>query len=283
MSVNIFKSFAVAGVGNTVGMPIVKSLLARNTRLIVLTRPSSKKRFPEGVKTVPVDYSDTSALAAALRENAVDVVISTLSGEGLHAQYKLSDAAKAAGVKLFVPSEFGMPTRGATEGILGEKSKLADYVQSIDLPITRVYNGLYQEFLPFMVGMPEAGKFLIKGNGNEPLSLTAIPDVGEYLAYVLTTLPPEQLNNVELRIQGERSTLRELSKLYDVPVEFVDSIPKDIPRADEREWLQAYTAKGAMSTGYDITAGRDDPALAGSANRLFPGFHFKTVKETLAL
>lgn len=283
MSTNTFKSFAVAGVGNTVGMPIVKSLLSRNAQVIVLTRPSSKKSFPDGVKTVPVDYSDTKALVAALRENSVDVVISTLSGEGLHAQYKLADAAKAAGVKLFVPSEFGMPTRGATEGQLAEKSKLADYAQSIGLPITRVYNGLYQEFLPFMVGMPEAGKFLIKGSGNEALSLTAMSDVGEYLAYVLTTLPPEQLSNAELRIQGERSTLRELSKLYDVPVKSVDSIPKDIPRADEREWLQAYTAKGAMSTGYDITAGRDDPALAGSANRLFPGFRFKTVKETLAL
>ncbi|KAI6032081.1 hypothetical protein BKA83DRAFT_4209748 [Pisolithus microcarpus] len=186
MSTNTFKSFAVAGVGNTVGMPIVKSLLSRNAQVIVLTRPSSKKSFPDG--------------------NSVDVVISTLSGEGLHAQYKLADAAKAAGVKLFVPSEFGMPTRGATEGQLAEKSKLADYAQSIGLPITRVYNGLYQEFLPFT-------------------------------------------GNAELRIQGERSTLRELSKLYDVPVEFVDSIPKDIPRADEREWLQAYTAEGRDEHG----------------------------------
>ncbi|KAI5991447.1 NmrA-like domain-containing protein [Pisolithus albus] len=178
MSTNVFKSFAVAGVGNTVGMPIVKSLLSRNAQVIVLTRPSSKKSLPDGVKTVPVDYSDTKALAAALRENSVDVVISTLSGEGLHAQYKLADAAKAAGVKLFVPSEFGMPTKGATEGVLAEKNKLADYAQSIGLPITRVYNGLYQEFLPFMVGMPEAGKFLIEGSGNEPLSLTAMSDVG---------------------------------------------------------------------------------------------------------
>ncbi|KAI6005027.1 hypothetical protein F5J12DRAFT_121415 [Pisolithus orientalis] len=283
MSTNTLKSFAVAGVGNTVGLPIVKSLLARNARVIVLTRPSSKKTFPEGAKAVPVDYFNHDALTAALRENAVDVVISTLSGDGFNAQYKLADAAKAAGVKLFVPSEFGMPTSGATEGVLGEKNKLAAYAQSIGLPITRIYDGLYQEFLPFMVGVPEAGKFLIKGSGNEPLSLTAIPDVGEYLAYVLTTLPIEQLSNAELRIQGERSTLRELSKLYDAPVEFVESIPKDIPRADGREWLQAYTAKGAMSTGYDITVGKDDPELAGSANKLFPGFHFKTVKETLAL
>ncbi|KAG6329020.1 hypothetical protein ID866_10070 [Astraeus odoratus] len=271
MSTNNYRSFAVAGVGNTVGLPIVNSLLARNVSVVVLSRPSSNKTFPVGTKVASIDYSDLNTLTAVLRDNAIDVVISTLAVNGLDAQYPLADAAKAAGVKLFIPSEFGAPTDGATEGIQAQKDKFA--ASPLAYP-------------PFaFTGVQDSGKFLILGNGDTPLSLTALPDVGEYLAYVLTALAPEQLNNVELRIEGQRATLRELAELYKgkLPIEFVDSIPKDHPLGGIMEWLQRYSEMGAISTGYNPSLQKDDPTLAGSANRLYPGYKFKTVKETLGL
>ncbi|KAG1716762.1 hypothetical protein ID866_360 [Astraeus odoratus] len=279
MSTNNYRSFAVAGVGNTVGLPIVNSLLARNVSVVVLSRSSSNKTFPVGTKVVSVDYSDLDTLTAVLRENAIDVVISTLAVNGLDAQYPLADAAKAAGVKLFVPSEFGAPTGGATEGIQAQKGKFAGKT------LHPFATGLFQELVPRVSGVQDSGKFLILGNGDTPLSLTAIPDVGEYLAHVLTTLAPEQLNNVELRIEGQRATFRELAELYKgkLPTEFVDSIPKDLPLAGIMEWLQRYAEMGAISTGYDSSLKKDDPTLAGSANKLYPGYKFRTVKETLGL
>lgn len=46
------------------------------------------------------------------------MVISTLNGAGFAAQPALAKAAaKAGGVKLFVPSEFGNPTAHLTDGV----------------------------------------------------------------------------------------------------------------------------------------------------------------------
>ncbi|KAF9229700.1 NAD(P)-binding protein [Gyrodon lividus] len=288
MSTNTYKSFAVAGVGKTVGPPIIKagsSLLARGASVLVLTRPSSNKVLPEGVKSVQVDYTDVSTVTATLEEHSVDVLISTLGGDGFAAQIPLADAAKAAGVKLYVPSEFGMPTEGAEGGLLGSKHQTAVHLKTIGLPSLRLYTGLFQEYIPSVTSVEETGKFLIVGKGEAPVSFTAIPDIGEYLAYVLTTVPPEQLHDKTLRIEGQRGTLREIGALYagKVPIEHVDSIPSSVPFAHIREYLQKQFDKGAGSTGWDILANKEGSEPAGGANKLYPGFRFKTVRETLGL
>lgn len=64
-------------------------------------------------------------LASILREHNVEVVISALAYGALPAQWPIADAAKEAGVKLFVPSEYGMPTEGGKDGHLVIKSQLA--------------------------------------------------------------------------------------------------------------------------------------------------------------
>lgn len=92
---------------------------------MVITRPSSTpKEFPEGVKHLAQELTDVSTLAAAFQEHNVEVVISTLAREGLAAQFPAADAAKAAGVKLFVPSEYGVRGEAPTVGPLVAKSKL---------------------------------------------------------------------------------------------------------------------------------------------------------------
>ncbi|KIJ21432.1 hypothetical protein PAXINDRAFT_159524 [Paxillus involutus ATCC 200175] len=285
MSTNTYTSFAVAGVGKTVGPPIIKSLLARGASVIVLTRSASSKVLPEGAKAVQVDYTDVDAVTNALKEHSVDVVISTLAGDGFAAQVPLADAAQAAGVKLYVPSEFGIPTEGAEEGMLGSKDQTAVHLKSIGLPSLRLYTGLFQEYIPTVTTVADTGKFLILGKGEAPISFTAIPDIGEYLAYVLTAVPPEQLHDKVLRIEGHRGTLLEIGALYagKAPIEHVDSIPSNVPFAHVREFLQKRFDAGAGSTGWDILIGKEGSEPAGGANKLYPGFKFKTVQETLGL
>ena len=55
----------------------------------------------------------------------MEVVISALAFGALPAQRTIADAAKEAGVKLFVPSEYGMPTEGGKEGVTVIKSGVA--------------------------------------------------------------------------------------------------------------------------------------------------------------
>jgi hypothetical protein len=119
-----YKSFAVVGAG-TVGLPIVNALAARNVSVVLLSRPGSTKAVPSGVQVAQVDYNNAAAVAAVFKQYKVDVVLSTITTMATDAQKSLVDASKLAAVKLFVPSEYGMPTDGQAEGILGLKDQIA--------------------------------------------------------------------------------------------------------------------------------------------------------------
>lgn len=61
-----------------------------------------------------MDYSNIDQLVETLK--GVEAVISTFSGKALgEPQHNLANAAKKAGVLLFVPSEFGLPTHALSE------------------------------------------------------------------------------------------------------------------------------------------------------------------------
>jgi uncharacterized protein YbjT (DUF2867 family) len=96
-----YTTFAVAGGAGGLGALITKELLAQGAQVAVLSRNASTA-VPSGATVKVVDYSDAASLTAALQ--GVQVVVSALSAGGFAQQPALADAAKAAGVKLFVPS-----------------------------------------------------------------------------------------------------------------------------------------------------------------------------------
>ncbi|KAH7905405.1 hypothetical protein BJ138DRAFT_1138287 [Hygrophoropsis aurantiaca] len=245
-------------------MARLQDLLAQNASVLILTRPSSTAEFPSGAKVVHVEYSDESAVASALHENGIEVVASV----------HRSLWRRPAGVKLFVPSEFGMPTEGATEGHLVHKANFAATLREMGLPSLR--NGLFMHYIPM---------FLILGKGKTPASFPAIENIGGFLAHVLTTLPPSKLHNAVFRLEGQRSTMSEISELYSDrnPAEYVESIPSDIPLHQVREYLQSLFELGACSTGWDPAKGKEleGDEVAGSANVHWKAHQWKTVKEVL--
>lgn len=109
-----YSSFAAVGAGPNIGKLIAEALSAKNASVVVLRRSSSVTDLdlPPSVKIVGVDYTDIESVASVLRDNRVEVVVSTLNNMAMDTQYQLADAAKLASVKVFVPSEFGMPTDG---------------------------------------------------------------------------------------------------------------------------------------------------------------------------
>ncbi|KAF7369044.1 NmrA domain-containing protein [Mycena venus] len=123
--ISAYKFFAVVGAG-TVDLPIVNALAAaKGASVILLSRPgSSHKTVPPNVQTITVDFNDAAA-TTVLKEHKVDVVFSTLTTTAAAAQTPLVDAAKLAAVKLFVPSEYRLPTEGATEGPIAAKNEIA--------------------------------------------------------------------------------------------------------------------------------------------------------------
>lgn len=291
MSEALFKSFAIVGAGPHIGIPIVKAFLAIGSPILVIARPTSTNTsaLPDddpNLKVVRADYTSASEVSAILRENKVDVLISTVTFifGGVVVQDVLADAAKEAGVKLFVPSEFGVSPPAA--GLTHEKHAFAVYAKSIGLPTLRIYNGLFHEFVPWLAALTETGKFHIVSKGDMPGSFTAISDVAGYVAHILTTQPPSRLLDVEVRIEGQRATLSEISALYkaSVPVVHCDALPTEgVPAADVRTRYQQGFDVGRASSGWNPDTKTDDAELASKDNSLWEGHRWLTVAEVLGL
>jgi uncharacterized protein YbjT (DUF2867 family) len=105
----------------------------------------SKTTVQGDAKVIPVDYSDNESITYAL--TGVDVVISTISAAAIGVQEKIAAAAKEANVKLFIPSDFGGITEGATEGSFGQKAKFHGEVKALGLPYAIFYTGGFADFI----------------------------------------------------------------------------------------------------------------------------------------
>ena len=101
-----FTTFAVAGGTGSLGGKLVQELAAAGFRVKVLTRSSPPVVAP-GAQGVTVDFASEQSLASALV--GVDVAINALGQGSLQTdvEKKLARAAKAVGVKLYLPNSWG--------------------------------------------------------------------------------------------------------------------------------------------------------------------------------
>jgi uncharacterized protein YbjT (DUF2867 family) len=253
-----YKNFAIVGAG-TFGSFVVRQFLkdkAAGTinEVVVLTRQGSKNTIEGDAKVVAVDYSNKESIKNAL--TGVDVVICTISGTGLNLQAGIAAAAKEAGVKLFVPSEFGNISEGETEGIFGEKAVVQTQLKAVGIPYTNFSTGPFADFIwaPFLDLDVQSGKVSIAGDGNTQISFTARADIARYISYVLTHLPAEQLNNHSFCIAGDNKSFNEIFKAYEaktgkkvkvtyVPISEFDARiaanPNDLPALLHKYWATA--------------------------------------------
>jgi uncharacterized protein YbjT (DUF2867 family) len=93
---------------------------------------------------VQVDYSSDESIKRAL--TGVDVVISAISPTALDVQEKIAAAAKEAGVKLFVPSEYGGASEEEAEGMFGAKAKTQGQLKALGIPYAAFYTGPFSDF-----------------------------------------------------------------------------------------------------------------------------------------
>lgn len=280
-----YKTIAVIGAGN-VGAPVAKALLAEGAKVIVISRAGSTsvKNLPADIKVVSVSLTDVTALAAALKEHSVEVVVSTVGGPALAQQQLLGDAAKQAGVKLFVPSEFGTSTLGQTEGPLGLKAKFGDYLTEIGLPSTRIFTGNFITYIPLLLDI-SSGKIRIFGKGDKKATFTHIPDIAGFVAYVLTHLAPAELENKIFRIQGEAASFLDIAAYYPtIPVEHIER-PFSGPHGEFLSFLHTFIDSGKGSVAYSVAAGKEltGADAAGASNALWVGHRWAGIKEGLGL
>ncbi|KAF7367169.1 BHLH domain-containing protein [Mycena sanguinolenta] len=99
------------------------------------------------------------------------------------------------------------------------------------------------------------GKYTWVGKGDAPVSFTSIPDIAGFVAHVLTTLPPSQLENRILRLEGDRASMNQVAAKFNVPIDHVDALPAGTPRAEMLAAFMKIIEAGGGSTGWDPEKG----------------------------
>jgi len=116
---------------------VISSLQSHGFSVSVLVRNTSNVVPPAGITVYRTDYSGSSLLLAFEDQ---DAVVNTITMPDFEAQKKMIDIAVLAGVKRFIPAEFGIDTsKEETVEImtfLKMKPQIIQYLRSIQDKIT---------------------------------------------------------------------------------------------------------------------------------------------------
>ncbi|KAF9957681.1 hypothetical protein BGZ72_001538 [Mortierella alpina] len=212
---------AVAGATGTLGAPVTNALLVAGYKVKVLTRATTSSDALDVYQSkgahIVFDAYNGKNLQDALQ--GVDIVLSTVgTGADLYnSQVALIDAAKAASVKRFVPSEFGLDGIRYTREhdlhpFLADKAKLRDYLEKSGLEYTYILNGLFAEYLPIFGFDLKNKTVTTHAPPMTQFSITSIADVARFTALVLSS---SHSRNATLRVVSYRATFQEYMRLFE--------------------------------------------------------------------
>jgi len=206
------RSTLVLGAGE-LGMSVLRSLaaVAETGTVAVLLRPesgkspdSSKQRNINelrslGVSLVSGDLSNLSAAGLAELLSPYDTVVSCtgfVGGSGT--QRKIAEAALLAGIRRFVPWQFGVDYdvigRGSAQDLFDEQLDVRDLLRSqSQTQWVIVSTGMFTSFLldpAFGVFDLEQDTVHGLGSWDNSVTITAAEDIGRLTVKVLTAEPP---------------------------------------------------------------------------------------------
>ncbi len=212
------QTIVLAGAGGDLGDRIAGALVGRGADVHALVRPSTSatKRSALstlGITPVVVDYDDAASLRRAC-EGAV-CVVSALNGLEpviIGAQGRLLDAAVAAGVQRFIPSDYSLDFTKTRPGDNRNMDLRRAFMQRIDstaIRATSVLNGAFADLLtggaPIILQGPR--KVLYWGDADQAFDVTTKDDVARYTAMVALDETAPRF----LRIAGDVVTPRSLA------------------------------------------------------------------------
>ncbi|KAH8714149.1 NmrA-like family protein [Ilyonectria robusta] len=169
------------------GSAILEQLIDGGFAVTVFTRDKkSIQGVPAGAEVAEVDYASAASLENALRGQ--DVAISTVAGHALGGQKLIIDACIKAGVKRYIPCDWGSLSTDpvakqlavyapqvATQEYLREKAELGE------LEYTIIATGVFLDLVfmtPTLVDF-EAHTALIYDNGIHPFSTSSLASIGK--------------------------------------------------------------------------------------------------------
>ncbi|KAJ2968125.1 hypothetical protein NQ176_g9328 [Zarea fungicola] len=243
------KNVTLAGATGNIGTVALEKFTASKFNVQVLRRLGSKSTFPPHITVIDVDYNSVDGLTAALKNQ--DALISTIPASESQAQRNLIDAAIAAGVRRYIPSEFGCNidnanTRAAP--IFGSKVVVQEYLKEKAaaglVSYTLVYTGpmldwgLEKQFIINTAGY----KPVLFNDGKAIFSTTNIDTIGRALVAILEHF--DETNNRAVYLEDlKTSQLR----LVELAKQAAPEKPWEVSFADLDE--EAKKAGGELAKG----------------------------------
>ena len=227
----------VLGAGE-LGMAVVRTLVRRTAPaaipVTVLLRPATiqstdpvkQKDVAElrslGVEIVPGDLSDQSGAALAAIFRRFDTVISCtgfVGGPGV--QLKLARAALDAGVKRYLPWQFGVDYevigRGSAQDLFDEQLDVRDLLRSqVQTEWVIVSTGMFTSFLfEPAFGVVDLARNTVNalGGWDNAVTVTTAEDIGALTTEIVFSEP--RIANQVVYIAGDTVTYRQLADTID--------------------------------------------------------------------
>ena len=186
------------------------------------------------MKVVPVDYESVDSLTSGLQGQ--DAVVVTVGNSGFVKQHNIIEAAVKAGVKRFIPSEFGSNTpHEKTRKILTFAPKIAvqddlkQKAKTTGLTYTIIATGPFLDW-GLQVGFilnPKGKSAQLFDGGDRVFSATTLSGVGKAVVGVLKH--PEETKNRTVYVQevetSQKALLEKAQKVTGTDGWTVESIP----------------------------------------------------------
>jgi uncharacterized protein YbjT (DUF2867 family) len=210
----------VAGATGNLGGRIIKALIARGATVRAVVRSSSDPEKTKhlkqlGIEVHQVDMLDLAAMTKVC--SGVSCVVSALSGLReviIDTQKVLLDAAIAAGVPRFIPSDFSLDFTDLPSGNnrnLDFRREFKEYLDKKPIAATTIFNGAFMDMLTNEMPMIlfKQNKIFFWGNADQRMDFTTIANTAEFTANAALDLKTPRI----LRIAGEQISPRELGVL----------------------------------------------------------------------
>ncbi|KAM0517646.1 hypothetical protein ACHAPE_004618 [Trichoderma viride] len=214
------KKVIVVGAGGYLNPIVISSLQSHGFSVSVLVRDASNVVPPAGTTVHRTDYSESSLLLAFKGQ---DAVVNTITMPDFEEQKKMIDVAVLAGVKRFIPAEFGIDTsKEETVEImtfLKVKPRIIQYLRSIQDQITwtGIITGpffdwsLRQGFFSFNV--PSRTAYIHQpGYHTHRFSWSNLANVAEAVAHVLFFKNFAIVDNRYVHVRSFNASQDEISK-----------------------------------------------------------------------
>lgn len=212
---------AVAGATGQLGRLIATNLRAHNVSVKALVRPGTTPSRIEdlrnaGVIVAEIDLSDVPALTKEME--GVTCVVSSLNGLAdtmLGTQKALLDAAVAAKVPRFIPSDFSLDFTKTAPGSNRNLDLRREFHQRLDesgIQWTSILNGGFMDLLAGQAPLINhtLGRVLYWNSDEQRLDFTTVADTAAYTAAVAADVRPTPRF---LRIAGDVFSAKDLAAI----------------------------------------------------------------------